>query len=415
MSRRFLIRILLPCLAFLARVEAQIDPEHRRLVHFGYNQPLEGRGPFAGYAFYFHNEPEFIRDNLTLRAAVAPTYLDTELGIANALTPRTDVGLGIAGGGFADNFSEVRGGNLRQDESFIGHGGEASVSLYHVFNPLPGDRPSASLSEIPLQAILRSSARYSTYETDSRTSTEFVIPEDKLAYHLRAGLRWGGREPLMEPAAAGELSAWYEGQFRTDSQEYGFDRDRSIEAQTHLLWGRALAAYTFSNHQRFEVSITTGMAVHPDRLSAYRLGGALPLVAEFPLMLPGYYFQEITAERFSLISVNYSVPLPAQFHLLMFGSTAWVDYLEGLEQPGNWHSGVGGGLGWTSPKGSWHVLAGYGFGVDAIRNGKRGAHNVSLIVQWDLERGGLHMPEIRKSLRSLNPGTWRGFNQLFGR
>ncbi|MSU35277.1 MAG: hypothetical protein EXS36_09215 [Pedosphaera sp.] len=132
-------------------------------------------------------------------------------------------------------------------------------------------------------------------------------------------------------------------------------------------------------------------------------------------MLPGYYFQEITAERFSLITANYSVPLPAQFHLLMFGSTAWVDYLDGLEQPGNWHSGIGGGLAWTAPSGSWHVLAGFGYGVDAIRNGHRGAQNLGLIVQWDLERGGLHMPDVRKSLRTLNPGTWRGFNHLFGR
>ncbi len=413
MPGKRIVLILLPWLAFLLRMEAQIDPEHRQLVHLGYNQPLEGRGPIAGYAFYYHNEPKFFRENLTLRAAVAPTYLDSELGIARVLTPGTDLGIGLAGGGFADNYSEVRQGNLRQDESFTGYGGQTSFSLYHTFNPLPEGRTAAAFSEIPLQAVLRNTLRYSTYETSSKTAADFVIPDDKVAHHLRAGLRWGGREPLMEPAMAGELSAWYEGQFRADSPRYGFDRDREIEAQTHLFWCRALAAYTFSNSQRFEISVTAGTTVNPDRFSSYRPGGALPLGAEFPLMLPGYYSQELTSERFSLIAANYSVPLAEQFHLLMFGSTAWVDYLTGLEQPGNWHSGIGGGLGWIAPSGSWHIMVGYGFGMDAIRDGDRGAHNVSLIVQWDLERGGLRLPDIRKTLRTINPGSLRGGDQRF--
>ena len=50
----------------LPRLCAQIDPEHRELFQLGYNQPLEGRGPIAGYAYYYHNEPGFIRTNLTL-------------------------------------------------------------------------------------------------------------------------------------------------------------------------------------------------------------------------------------------------------------------------------------------------------------------------------------------------------------
>lgn len=277
-----LVLILLPGLAFLARMEAQIDPEHRQLVHLGYNQPLEGRGPIAGYAYYYHNEPHFVRENLTLRAAVAPTYLDSELGIANALSPQTDLGIGVAGGGFADNYSEVRQGNLRQDESFTGYGGQTSLSIYHTFNPLPEGRTPAAVSEIPLQAVLRNTLRYSTYETSSKTASDFAVPDDKVAYHLRAGLRWGGREPLIEPRAAGELSAWYEGQFRTDAQKFGFDRDREIEAQTHLFWCRALAAYTFSNNQRFEASITAGATVNSDRFSSYRPGGALPSVPNFP-------------------------------------------------------------------------------------------------------------------------------------
>ena len=90
--------LLLPVVA-----SAQIDPVKRDLIQFGYNQPAEGRAPLSGYAFYYHNAPDFLRTNLTLRLAVAPTYLDSELGFAHALGPETDLALGLAGGGFADS------------------------------------------------------------------------------------------------------------------------------------------------------------------------------------------------------------------------------------------------------------------------------------------------------------------------
>src|ERR1017187_7840893 len=55
---------------------AQIDPVRRDLIQFGYSQALQGHTPFAGYAFYYHNQPDFLRTNLTLRLALAPVYLD---------------------------------------------------------------------------------------------------------------------------------------------------------------------------------------------------------------------------------------------------------------------------------------------------------------------------------------------------
>ena len=44
---------------------AQIDPVQRDLIQLGYNEALEGHAPFAGYAFYYHNQPDFLRTNLT--------------------------------------------------------------------------------------------------------------------------------------------------------------------------------------------------------------------------------------------------------------------------------------------------------------------------------------------------------------
>ncbi len=262
---------------------AQIDPVKRDLIQFGYNQALEGHAPFAGYAFYYHNQPDFLRTNLTLRLAVAPVYLDSELGFVGGLGPNTDFAIGVAGGGFADNYSEIRGGTYYPSESFDGNGGEISASVYHLFNP--GD-------EIPLNFVLRGTAHYSFYNRNGDTATDFALPADHGDFSVRTGLRWGGVEPTLFPPLAMELSVWYEGHFRSDSGVYGFGGDRELKEQSHLFWAEAALAYTLpKSQQSFYVRLTAGTSVDADRFSAYRLGGFLPLIAEFPLSLPGYYFQ----------------------------------------------------------------------------------------------------------------------------
>jgi hypothetical protein len=368
-------------LAFTVGASAQIDPTKRELIQLGYNQPLIGKGPLAAYAFYYLNKPEFLhRTNLTLRLAVAPVYLDSELGVARALGPHTDIGLGFAGGGFANGYSEVHRGKFKQRESFVGHGGEASASVYHLLNP--GSR-------IPLHAVLRGAVHYSTYQDDSETADDFILPEDQITFRVRAGLRWGGREPLMLPDLAMEISAWYEGEFRSQSGRYGFSDDRKLERNANLFWGRALLTYTMpESKQNFGVSLTAGTGWELDRLSAYRLGGNLPLYSEFPLSLPGYYFQELTARSFVLLGANYSLPLHAKQNWWLTGSaaTAYVDYLDGLEQPRRWNSGLGAGIVYRSPSDSWQVAISYGYGLDAIRDGHRGAHSLAFLLQFDLDR-----------------------------
>jgi hypothetical protein len=70
----------------------QARPDPARL------QPaVEGHAPLAGYAFYYHNQPDFLRTNLTLRLAVAPVYLDSELGFVHGLGPNTDFAIGAGG------------------------------------------------------------------------------------------------------------------------------------------------------------------------------------------------------------------------------------------------------------------------------------------------------------------------------
>ena len=399
--------LLLVYLGASATTRAQIDPEKRRLFQLGYNQPLQGRGPLSGYAFYYFNQPGFIQTNLTLRLAIAPVYVDSELGIREALSPHTDLAVGLAGGGFADTYTEIRGGKYWREESFTGNGAEAGASIYHRFNP---DQ------RVPLTAILRMTGHYTFYARDDATAPGFRLPPDHATLHVRSGLRWGGREPLMLPSLAMELSAWYDGQFRTDAEPYGFNGDRELRDHSHLFWGRALIAYTLPElKHNFSVSLTAGTSMNADRFSGYRIGGALPLVSEFPLTLPGYYFQELSARRFTLLGGQYALPLDRgkRWGLMFSAATALVDYLPGLEQPSRWNSGVGAGVVFRSKSEAWHIVLGYAYGIDAIRDSGRGAHSVGILIQYDLEAD-------RRGKRPfwdpwLNPNKWRGFDRLFGR
>jgi hypothetical protein len=381
---------------FLA--SGQVDPIPRDLIQVGYNGALEGHAPLAFYTFYFHNQPNFLHTNLTLRLAIAPTYIDSELGIRQVLDPNTDLGIGFAGGGFADSYDEINNGTFLPSQSFIGHGGQTSLSLYHCFNPD---------DMIPLNGVLRGLVHYSTYSRDEGTANNFELPADHTTVAIRTGLRWGGKEPILFPSLAMELSIWYEGQYRTPTSRYGFN-DRSVKEWPQLLWGQALLAYTFTNSgNSFYINLTAGTSQNADRLSAYRLGAMLPLVSEFPLSLPGYYYGEISARQFALLGGNCMLPLDKQHHWSanFVATAAVVDYLPGLEQPGNFHSGVGGGILYSTH--SLKVMVGYAYGVEAIRSGGRGANSVGILMQLDLGRA-------RQEFYPSDPGMWRGFQRVTG-
>ncbi len=360
-------------------VHAQLDPEKRRLVQLGFNQPFEGRAPIAAYGFYYYNNPEFFKTNLTLRLAIAPIYIDGELGFKGLLGPDADLGVGFAGGGFADTYSEIRDGTYLREESFTGHAAELSSSIYYRLNPD---------WRVPAWWIGRLILHHSLFERDSATAENFRIPGDLNIVHLRTGIRVGGREPNLNSPLAMELSVWYEASIRDDPQAYGFNNDREIQRASQSFWARGLLKYTFEESQQyFDVNVIMGATIDADRLSAFRLGGILPFVSEFPLSIPGYYYQEISAKKFALLNGEYSFPFTPQknWRFNVFGAMAVVDYLAGQEEPDIWHAGLGAGITYASPRGAWLTSLVYGYGFHAIRDGHEGAQQIGILFQYDFD------------------------------
>ena len=381
---------------------AQIDPVERRLIQLGYNQALEGHGPLAAYGFFYWNQPDFYSTNLTLRLAFAGVYVDSELGFKGLLGPNTDVGIGLAGGGFSDIYNEMHEGVFDLKQSFEGDGAEVSGSIYHLFNPG---------HQIPLNLVFHAIGHQSFYRRTSDTADNFQLPEDHMTVHLRTGLRFGGQEPSLTEPMAMELSVWHEAQVRTESGTYGYNHDRELEEQSQLLWGRALMEYEFNpSEQIVEARVSVGTTWNADRFSAFRIGGILPYSSEFPLSIPGYYFQELSVKKFALLNAQYSLPLlPSHksWRLDILGGAGWVDYLQGFEQPGDWHTGLGSGLTYISSAGSWFVTLLYGHGFDAIRSHGRGADQLAFLFQYDFEAKG------RGKSRFFTPARSQGVEQSF--
>jgi hypothetical protein len=401
LARRWWLAVLVSaCCCKSPPAQGQIDPVKRELIQFGYNAAFEGHPPLSAYAFYYRNQPDFLQTNLTLRLAVAPTYLDSELGIHSVLSEHTDLGFGVAGGGYADSYNEIDSGKFIPAESFDGFGGEASVSLYHRVNPN---------QRIPLNVVLRGIAHYATYAPNNQTDPAFQVPDQMGIFSVRTGLRWGGREPTLFPSLAMELSIWYQGEFRSRADSYGYNDGFHINPRSQVFWGEAFLAYTLPKlRHNFNITFTAGTSLDADRFSAFRIGGFLPLAAEYPLSLPGYYYQELSARSFFLAAGNYTFPLDrrARWNVNLTASTAVVDYLPGLEQPGRWNSGVGAGVFYTSR--TWRVMVDYGYGINAIRSHGRGANAIGLLLQLDLE------PAREAFFKAEPPGRWRGFERLLG-
>lgn len=395
MRHRILEVAFILLLGGVTTVWAQLDPYPRSLLQLGYDCPLSGQGPQSLYAYYYYNNPEFLSTNVALRMAVAPVYLDSEIGFRRLISPHTDVGVGLSGGGFADDYYEIRQGRYYKDESFDGHGGGASLNLYHLINPR---------QTIPLNAVVQGGTRYSTYSRTGRTGDSFEPPANRETPFLRAGLRLAGKEPTLYPELAMEVSVWFERQWRFDSGTYGYAGDpREVQPTTDLYWLYAGLSYAWTNTgQQFTVSLTAGGSDNADRFSAWRLGGVLPLASEFPLTLPGYYYQELSARQFAHLSGSYAIPLSAdhRWQARLGAASACLDYLPGFEQRSHWQTGVGTGLSFTSRSQAWRAIVRYGYGINALRDGHEGAHSVGLLFQYNFEQRRLWKKALRDGVNT---------------
>jgi hypothetical protein len=380
-------------------VQAQLDPDARQILHIGANASLTDPGPLGAYAFYYWNMPSFPTTNQILRLVIAPGYVNSELGFKGLLGPLNDVGVGAFGGLFAENYSEVDGGKFYKNQSFQGDDVGVNASLYHRFNPT---------QMIPLTGVLRETFDYDMYQKNNDTASFFSVPGNTPVATTRAGFRWGGKEPVLAPTLAMEVSGWYELAYAGNDGGYGYFDDRSQAQTTQRFFGRAFVNYTTLKYQHYIVaSLQGGGSADADRLSCYRLGGMLPYTKEFPLTIPGYYYEELSARDYGLANVTYAIPFgpDRRFYVIGQGAAALVNYVDGTGQSGAFNSGIGGGLGYAAPSKRWKCYGLFGYGFEAQRESGRGGYSLGIAFDYNFGSTKLASDEAYDQLRDYEENS----------
>ena len=386
-------------------VGAQIDPVKRDLIQFGYNQAFEGHAPLAGYAYYYHNQPDFLRTNLTLRLAVAPVYLDSELGFVRRLGPNTDFGIGLAGGGFARRVTtRFAAAHIIPAESSTATAGKFPRAF--IICSIPA-------TMIPLNFVLRGTAHYSAYDRNDDTAPDFQLPADHGEFSVRTGLRWGGVEPTLFPALAMELSVWYEGQSAHQLRQLRISPAtvRTRRAIPFVLDGSRAGLHPAQKPAKFlrppdrrhQRGRRPFQRLPPRRISAAHCGISR---CRCPAIIT-----RKSARASSCCSTRTTFCRSTKrkrWNLDANVASAVVDYLPGESQPGNWLNGVGGGILYHSPSDRWKIMLDYGYGIDAIRSHGRGANSIGMLMQMDLGKADAAEDSIRR-----NPTLWRGWQRHF--
>lgn len=354
-----------------------MDAESRTFIEGGVETPLRGNGPLTGYGYLFYTRPHVLDEDLYLRLVIPPGYFISELIRDHWPSQNSAVGVGVSGGLFAESQTEFQGGRYEKDASFNGDSAGGTLAYY-----LRGLKIGGLL---PAEGQMRANPKYVWYDRTGDTSRRFRLPENSAIYDMRAGIRLGGVPPELFPNAALELSVWHALSYRDTAGRYGLpERPQEAEHLTQRTWTRLGGIFTFGGTQA-SAFLNAGIAEDVDALSAFRMGGGLRLRAEFPLLLHGYYVEEVFARRFWLVNLGYRFPIwPGQdrVHVQLLADYARVDYVPGHSLPHTGLAGVGANLSVALTK-RIALVVGYGYGIDAPRGRSFGGQSVD--AQFELK------------------------------
>jgi hypothetical protein len=113
----------------------------------------------------------------------------------------------------------------------------------------------------------------------------------------------------------------------------------------------------------------------------------LTLNSQFPLVLPGYFSQEIAARQYAHLYLRGGIPLEdsKKFVLNVFAAGATITPVAGTNAGGTNHAGVGTGLEFAPHHGALRGMISYGYSPTALRGGARGGSGVALSLELNLE------------------------------
>ena len=357
---------------------AQVDVEHRRMLTlqtgFAVGQSEEALG---GFGFFWFNEDHYPWTNTALRVIFAGIFVDSELSYFLPASTNTAIGAGLGGGLYIDSITPYVQGERLAHQEFYGDNANARVFINHELAAIPfGERGALPVNVRATYAVSGSFYR------KTGTTQNFTLPDDFLTQTILAELRFGGIEPGLTARRGAELYLAAEANYRSGFDAFGPTGNTFPSHNTYQRVYGSLAGKIPIKDTLIYLRIGGGLGEDVDELSSYKLGGNLISVEPFTTTLHGYYTREIFAEDFGIANIVVSQKLSDEHGIAahLYGDWAVAKSVPPGVRDWDNYFGVGAGLSFRT---FWDVnaLVSYGYGINAIRNGDSGGHEIGLALE----------------------------------
>jgi hypothetical protein len=364
--------LLVLTLGLAQSVFGQVDVQSRRTLISQTGFPLKGDEQASAFGYFWFNQNNYPWTNTALRVIFAGVFADTELSWFLPANTNIAIGAGLGGGLYIDSVTPYHDGDLISEQQFYGDVAAARVFINNtILNPTP----------LPLNLRGTYSITGSFYRKTDTTSN-FTIPDDFYTQSLTAEFRFGGMEPGLIARRGAELYVAADANYRSGFEPFG-PNGALLPAHTEYqrVYG-SLSARIPVQQTTFYARVGGGLGEHLDELSAYKLGGNLLGIEPFTITMHGYYTREFFADDFGIANLELRQQLTEQHAVTAHLYGDWAVLKRVPPEAPDWHNifGVGLGLGFRA---FWDIdwLLSYGYGINALRDGNRGGHEVGIALQ----------------------------------
>lgn len=330
--------------------------------------PIDGAGgQVAPRAVSYYYDSNFMNTNTAFEGIFAGPYISVT---SSKWGQNTDLDIGGRLFGlihFAGDYVKYNNGNYIPSETFNGsyYGGELFVSKDF------SDTVSGKLA----YSITRNN-----YYRNTDTNPVFILPLDNTtqAITFRIESRNLTADPWGDPKTG--YRVWTSSEFYSSNQYQAWGLAPSLSAGAkdyqkfefmsgfyYQPWGDNSGTMAFTVNGRYGSNL--------DRLTMFSLGGASSVQPD-SYMLHGYYVNEFYVDNLTLFNWEYSLPLFRPDNTDGKTVKAYFAYDWATIPSGNL-GGIGIGIKWPIFSGGALQLD-YGYGMDAIRNGIKGGHGITL-------------------------------------
>jgi len=366
------LALLILTLTLVHNAFGQVDIESRRTLMLQTGFPLKGDEQSSAFGFYWFNQNDYPWTNTALRVIFAGIFADTELSWFLPANTNVAIGAGLGGGLYIDSVTPYHDGDLLQDQRFYG---DVATARVFINNTIPNPTP------LPLNLRGTYSVTGSFYRKTDTTSN-FTIPDDFYTQALTAEFRFGGMEPGLTARRGVELYVAADANYRSGFEPFG-PNGALLPAHTEYqrVYGSLSAKFPVQQ-TTFYARVGGGLGEHLDELSAYKIGGNLLGIEPFTITMHGYYTREFFADDFGIANLELRQQL-TDWHAVtahLYGD--WAVLKRVPPEAPDWDNifGVGACL---SFRAFWNIdwLLSYGYGINAVRHGDRGGHEVGIALQ----------------------------------